>query len=71
MDRKMIYDALRTWYNIGDEVIDPLFNNALKLTFRPDATSFDMTDIRVHTTEDFAIEMDASFRQVAVASLMR
>lgn len=63
MTRSMIVDALQTWYNITEPVSLGLFNKALGETGRPNATSFDMVDIRLHSTPAIdAIEVDGSFR---------
>jgi hypothetical protein len=66
MDREMIVGSLLTWYNISEEIALNLFNRALNETGRPDATTFDMVDIRLHHTPTIeAIEEDASFRYVS------
>lgn len=61
----MIFNALSKWYNIDEEISGGLFFRALNETGRPDATTFDMTDIRLHRNATVeAIEQDASFRYV-------
>ncbi|KAL1592644.1 hypothetical protein SLS60_011060 [Paraconiothyrium brasiliense] len=62
MDREMIVGSLSKWYNIAEEVSGNLFARALLQTGRPNATTFDMTDLRLHHNASvMAIEGDASF----------
>lgn len=61
----MIVGALQKWYNITEPISSALFGQALSETGRPNATTFDMVDIRLHHTPAVeAIESDGSFRYV-------
>jgi hypothetical protein len=65
----MILGNLNKWYNISEAIALNLFTRALNETGRPDATTFDLVDIRLHNVPTIeAIEQDASFRYVSHAS---
>ncbi|KAF9739049.1 sterigmatocystin biosynthesis peroxidase stcC 8 [Paraphaeosphaeria minitans] len=62
MNKSLMVDVLQKWYNITEPVTLSLFNQALHETGRPNATTFDMVDIRLHHTPAVdAIEGDGSF----------
>lgn len=63
MTRPMMVNAILKWYNITEAITNSLFDRALVETGRPNATTFDMVDIRLHHTPAVeAIESDGSFR---------